>query len=366
MIHSPVFSAVYTTVHSSALGHFPLNSFYIASLFANGEQGAWYDPSDLTTLFQDSNGTTPVTADGQPVGLMLDKSKGLALGTELVTGVTKSALAGWVDNGDGSFTASNTSNYFTVECPMVAGTIYQYSYTVVEYTSGKLRIGLDAAYTAYRTPSVGEVFVGYFKDGSGSADDYLIWGQNFIGKVSGLSVKELKGNHATQTVSASRPTYKTDGTLHWLAFDGVDDSIGVSQNVLTTSDVYWGINRVGNGKTLLLSEAGFGSSYLAVAADNTSSSPDSSSGSPTYKADGVELLRTRQALYDAVTQTASLVIEANDVVADSSWDKGVNFGGYTAFEFTGNLYSLIISETTIDSTRSSVRQYAAGKSGVTL
>lgn len=45
-----------------------------SSLFAAGEQGAWYDPSDLTTLFQDSAGTIPVTAAGQPVGRMLDKS----------------------------------------------------------------------------------------------------------------------------------------------------------------------------------------------------------------------------------------------------------------------------------------------------
>lgn len=43
-------------------------------LFSNGEQGAWYDPSDLSTLFQDAAGITPVTAAGQPVGLMLDKS----------------------------------------------------------------------------------------------------------------------------------------------------------------------------------------------------------------------------------------------------------------------------------------------------
>jgi len=48
--------------------------FTPASLFANGEQGAWYDPSDLTTLYQDSAGTTPVTADGDPVGRMEDKS----------------------------------------------------------------------------------------------------------------------------------------------------------------------------------------------------------------------------------------------------------------------------------------------------
>ena len=46
----------------------------IAELFANGEQGVWYDPSDLSTLFQDSAGTVPVTSVEQPVGLILDKS----------------------------------------------------------------------------------------------------------------------------------------------------------------------------------------------------------------------------------------------------------------------------------------------------
>ena len=43
-------------------------------LFASGEQGVWYDPSDMTTLFQDAAGTVPVTAVEQPVGRMLDKS----------------------------------------------------------------------------------------------------------------------------------------------------------------------------------------------------------------------------------------------------------------------------------------------------
>lgn len=35
---------------------------------------AWYDPSDLTTLFQDDAATTPVTAAGQSVAVMRDKS----------------------------------------------------------------------------------------------------------------------------------------------------------------------------------------------------------------------------------------------------------------------------------------------------
>lgn len=44
------------------------------SLFAAGEQGVWYDPSDFSTMFQDAAGTTPVTAVEQPVGKILDKS----------------------------------------------------------------------------------------------------------------------------------------------------------------------------------------------------------------------------------------------------------------------------------------------------
>lgn len=44
----------------------------VAKLFANGEQGAWYDISDLSTLFQE-DGTTPA-AVGEEVGKVLDKS----------------------------------------------------------------------------------------------------------------------------------------------------------------------------------------------------------------------------------------------------------------------------------------------------
>ncbi len=47
----------------------------VRSLFSAGEQGVWYDPSDLSTMYQDAAGTISVTAVGQPVGLILDKSK---------------------------------------------------------------------------------------------------------------------------------------------------------------------------------------------------------------------------------------------------------------------------------------------------
>lgn len=47
--------------------------FSPTSLFASGEAGAFYDVSDLTSMFQDSAGTTAAVV-GQPVGRINDKS----------------------------------------------------------------------------------------------------------------------------------------------------------------------------------------------------------------------------------------------------------------------------------------------------
>ncbi len=55
-------------------GNTPASDQQIQKLFSNGEQGFFYDPNDLSTLYQNAAGTIPVTAVGQPVGLMLDKS----------------------------------------------------------------------------------------------------------------------------------------------------------------------------------------------------------------------------------------------------------------------------------------------------
>jgi hypothetical protein len=60
-------------------------AFLPVDLFANSEQGAWYNPGDLSSLFQDSAGTVPVTADGDPVGLMLEKSGNINNGTQSIS-----------------------------------------------------------------------------------------------------------------------------------------------------------------------------------------------------------------------------------------------------------------------------------------
>lgn len=55
-------------------GSTPTFDQQIQKLFSNNEQGFFYDPSDLSTMYQDAAGSVPVTAAGQPVGLIRDKS----------------------------------------------------------------------------------------------------------------------------------------------------------------------------------------------------------------------------------------------------------------------------------------------------
>ena len=66
----PLLSSVVTdTRHALSQG----GGFSPSQLFAASEPGFWYDPSDLTSMYQGRTGTT-AAAVGSPVGQILDKS----------------------------------------------------------------------------------------------------------------------------------------------------------------------------------------------------------------------------------------------------------------------------------------------------
>lgn len=183
------------------------------SLFAASEPGVWFDPSDLTTLFQDTAGTTPVTTTGQSVGLMLDKSKGLALGSELVTNGDFSGGstgwttgAGWTISGGvatgGTATASLSS---TNSIGAVAGKTYQVTFTVTAYTSGTVRANIGAAVNGIVRSATG-TYTELIASIGGDGRIYFVV-SNFVGSIDNISVKELPGNHAVQATTANRPIY---------------------------------------------------------------------------------------------------------------------------------------------------------------
>jgi hypothetical protein len=71
---TPAINITGSTLLLRGTGGVTLTIFNPLSLFAAGEKGVWFDPTDISTLFQDAAGTIPVTAYGQKVGKILDKS----------------------------------------------------------------------------------------------------------------------------------------------------------------------------------------------------------------------------------------------------------------------------------------------------
>lgn len=246
-------------------------------LFSNSEQGVWYDVSDFSTLFQDSAGTTPVTAVEQPVGLMLDKSKGLVLGAELVVnGGPFTTTTGWggtlasIAVVGGEIVATNTTaaagsaaaafattigkTYrVSAQCRKVTGSVYSAAQSVAPYitlaqnavTSSTTLVVQTITFVATTTSS--QIF---FKTTS------AVLGDSFA--VGGLSVRELPGYHATQATAASRPILKQDGNgKYYLLFDGVDDSMATGSIDFTSTDkmtVFAGVRKLSDAAIGILCE----------------------------------------------------------------------------------------------------------------
>jgi hypothetical protein len=256
--------------------------FNVLAWFAKNEPGAWYDPSDLTTLFQESTGVTPMATVGtvadQPVGLMLDKSRGLALGTELVTGDSSTFTSGvgnWAGtsatiaavNGELQITQTVTNGRAYLSFPCVAGAYYLVSADVRSVNGVSCGLGVSqygdgngANFAAGLTTS--STFVRQtirLPSASGTALYTITVGCNGAGTgvfaCDNISVKQIAGNHAYQATSANRPILsarvnlltktedfsaavweKPDGALSITG--GVSDPLGgVTAFTLTTSAV---------------------------------------------------------------------------------------------------------------------------------
>lgn len=192
--------------------------FTPASLFNNGEAGVWYDPSSINTLYQDYQGVTPVTAVGQPVGLMLDKSEGLAQGAEEITnGDFSNGLTGWVTAGDvsivsGSAHITNTSTYgaqaFQGVSGLTVGKFYKLTLDT-EAISGDSSWYIDdflGVYVQGVTSGQGRHFYILQATATSFTLQFKKFGAGVV-SIDNVSVKEIQGSHATQPTSTKRPIY---------------------------------------------------------------------------------------------------------------------------------------------------------------
>ena len=165
------------------------------------------------TLYQDTAGTQPVTTTGQSVGLMLDKSRGLVLGPELVTNgdFGTGDLTGFTSGGgwavsDGAARLNSNNGAFYLR-PTVANTNARWlTFTVVSGSTGSIDVrGTSPAYpviATFASPGTYTVFIA-----AGVEINFLRTSATFNGGLDNISVKELPGNHAVQATTANRPIY---------------------------------------------------------------------------------------------------------------------------------------------------------------
>lgn len=200
------------------LGSTPVRKLYhgtnligtrIAELFAGSVPGVWFDPSDLSTLFQDAAGALPVTGVEQPVGLMLDKSRSLGPNLAPSTG----SLSGWtlVQTG-GSVTVVdgglflNTTGTGTVAASfsgLTSSARHLFEFEVVSVS--------DLMYLEYGAGGVARILVPgkhrwcitgraafYLRNAGAAATSGSLLIKNVV-------VRVAPGNHASQPTTTARP-----------------------------------------------------------------------------------------------------------------------------------------------------------------
>lgn len=239
----------------------------IKSLFANNEQGFAYDPNDLSTMFQDATGTIPVTGEGQPVGLILDKSG--------------------------------------------------------------------------------------------------------------------RGNHASQTASASRPILRQNATTgaYYLEFDGSDDFLVTSNIDFTSTDemsLFAGVHKYGASRGTILESNGGGFGRFILNSNRINSTSFSYLGEniapfPSVQSDSLAVLTAKSDLQltthsitaNGSTATASWGLQQSSVYQNLPLIIGRQSGG--SFPFLGHIYSLIgVGRLTTDAETIALEKLIAKYTGVTL
>lgn len=213
-------------------------------LFANGENGAWYEPKDYSTLFQTSAGASPVTNAEQPVGLMLDKRNDSVNSGELLSnGSFANGTTGWIRSGSGS-SWSVTDGILTLSATSFSATYQTFPATIgatyfirivakggsvsASVLIGSTAGGTDLAnsgtslgspssdvqiqYRVVATTTLISVKVGTFAAGSTSWANISAW--------------SIAGNHASQSTLTARPTAKNNPAR--LFFDADPDSLTIN------------------------------------------------------------------------------------------------------------------------------------------
>jgi hypothetical protein len=385
-------------------------AFSIRSVFANNAPGLWYG-TGLTEGYQDSVGTTALTAPGQgtadcPVGYVTDKSGrglhglqataaarpvvsarvNLLIQTEALdnvawtkTNVTVGTGVADPDGGTTAFTITATAANGTISRAAITqpigspssvyirrrtgtGTVSMWSggaYTPVTVTASwaRVQVNLTATTTA---------FLDLKLDTSGDAVD--VWHpQVEIGPV---------GSTATtyQSVTTAS-TYNTSGFPLMRRHDGIDDGTATAAfaaGTLTSNMDFFCVIRRESAADGTLAQQGAAATnqwFGAWQAGSGTSTRGSETGTPTYVVNGTAVPggtgTTRAQLHTAMPVGSILIVEAHNL--DLSTWTAFNTGNYGAgFNLNGSLGDVVLCPAQTDAVRAKIRRDLARRFGISL
>lgn len=203
-----------------------------ADLFTGADLGGYYDFAKTELLFQDAGGRTPVTAIGQPIGLVLSGSPIAS------TDVPADAWENASTNGFEVFTA--VANGFLAEKTVAGGNRYAYSTPAFGISIGAvykcdikivqaagafnvlLTAGNNSRSNAVSLPAGAGTYTLYLVANATAASGITLsvqCGTNGTYEVEFSQLELLNNLPLAQVTAAARPVLAADGS----SYDGVDD-----------------------------------------------------------------------------------------------------------------------------------------------
>lgn len=378
---------------------YPANIFTPLTLFTTGVNGAWYDPSDFSTMFQDAAGTTPVTAVGQPVGRILDKSgRGnhafnasgnsanfpvLSARYNLLMKTEQFNDAAWVKIGSSTASNANTLNFPNTNEPIAqaatmtatagttatfsvelsgSGTIYIGCYRSEggTYEEDRLKVTLTSTptryYISHTMVNAGQAgFGGYISRATDGTATTVT-----ASKAQLIHANDALNQPAYQRVNTATD-YDTAGFKPYLSFNGVNQWLQTNSLDFTYGDkmfVSAGVRKLSDGARAMIFELGtIGTNLFRIEAPSSLLNDLNyvQGGSVVVGASSPALAPTTNVLSGIgnISGDQSILRVNGTQAAISTADQGTgNFGNYPMYIgaragaslwFNGRLYGLVVA-----------------------
>jgi hypothetical protein len=400
----------------------------VQALFAGGKVGGMWDMGDMSTLFQDTAGSTPITAVTQPIGRVNDKS-GLGnhatqptAGSRPTYSARKNLLVKSEDFADvvwssassslGAATVFSSGNVANLVLDTAANDQHT-RITEISTAAGAVTVSFkvrkkDLDYVVFR--AVQDGILCYFNVSSGTtgaisgaattsisasgadfvcvvqfvtagdmqlhfgvtpADATLVYVGSGVGNYIGEPQVET-GSTATRYQRVNTASdYDTVGFPAFAQFDATDDALlfpaitfGGAFNTFVAGKVTSGTQGIHLWRTV---DSSYGYWGTYASASGLPPNQVTGVGSPSYAVNGVALSPvTRGQLYSQISGVDS-VTETTGIVLSA--ETALQFSGYGAgsFNFQGNAHRvLMISGTLTAGEKLLCRQWCAEGNGVTV